>query len=77
MTRFGYPAQNLTLPATTNHTLHLSSQDPKKRPGAHAYSVTITDWELLLEALDGREADVMVEAKGKELALAPFGVPVG
>lgn len=56
--------------------LHLSSQDPEKQPGAHAYSVEAQDWEALVEALDGREADVMVEAKGKEYALAPLGVEV-
>jgi len=57
--------------------LHLSSQDPDKRPGAHAYSVDGKDWRALLTALDGRDADVMVEAKGKELALAPLGVEIG
>jgi UV DNA damage endonuclease len=56
--------------------LHLSSQDPDKQPGAHAYLVRPEDWEGLLAALDGREADVMVEAKGKERALAPLGVEV-
>ena len=54
--------------------LHLSSQDPEKQPGAHAYSVRVEDWETLVEALAGREADVMVEAKGKEYALIPLGV---
>lgn len=49
--------------------LHISSQDPAKRAGAHAYSVNSRDWYALLAALDGREADVMVEAKGKDLAL--------
>ena len=57
--------------------VHLSSQDPEKRPGAHAYSVEPRDWEALLSALDGRDADVMVEAKGKEHALAPMGVEIG
>ncbi len=57
--------------------LHLSSQDPAKRPGAHAYSVDARDWKTLVEALGGREADVMVEAKGKEYALAPLGVDIG
>ncbi len=55
----------------------LSSQDPEKRPGAHAYGVHLRDWEVLLCALDGREADVMVGAKGKEQALAPMGVEIG
>jgi UV DNA damage endonuclease len=49
--------------------IHLSSQDPEKQVGAHAYSVDLGDWHALLDALDGREADVIVEAKGKERAL--------
>jgi UV DNA damage endonuclease len=57
--------------------LHLSSQDPEKRPGAHAYSVQPEDWQALLSALEARETDVMVEAKGKEHALAPLGVEIG
>lgn len=57
--------------------LHLSSQDPEKQPGAHAYLVDTRDWQTLLRALDGREADVMVEAKGKELALGSLGVRIG
>ena len=48
-----------------------------KRAGAHAYSLNTGDWRALVEALDGREADVMVEAKGKELALAPLGLEIG
>ena len=56
--------------------LHLSSQDLDKRPGAHAYSIDCRDWQTLLAALDGRDADVMVEAKGKERALAPLGVEI-
>jgi UV DNA damage endonuclease len=57
--------------------IHLSSQDPEKQAGAHAYSVDLEDWHALLAALDGREADVMVEAKGKEQALVPLGVGIG
>ncbi len=56
--------------------MHLSSQDPDKRPGAHAYAVDRRDWLALLAALDGRDADVMVEAKGKERALASLGVEI-
>lgn len=33
-------------------------------------SISTSDWKLLLEALEGREADIMIEAKSKELALA-------
>jgi len=54
--------------------LHLSSQDPTKQAGAHAYLVDVEDWQTLVRALGGREADVMIEAKGKELALAVLGV---
>jgi len=54
--------------------LHLSSQDPEKQAGAHAYSVDLVDWRALVDALHGREADVMVEAKGKEHALVPLGI---
>jgi UV DNA damage endonuclease len=57
--------------------VHLSSQDPEKQVGAHAYSVEAGDWQALGAALGGRGADVMVEAKGKELALAPMGVRIG
>jgi len=56
--------------------LHLSSQDPDKRPGAHAYYVDCKDWQALLAALGGRDADVMVEAKGKERALATLSVEI-
>jgi UV DNA damage endonuclease len=74
-------ALNLALPTWeargVRPKLHLSSQDPEKRPGAHAYCVDPADWRTLLSALDDRETDVMVEAKGKEHALAPMGVGVG
>src|SRR5918994_2046731 len=52
--------------------LHLSSQDPVKQGGAHAYAVDSRDWQALLGVIGDREADVMVE--GKEHALAPMGV---
>lgn len=50
--------------------LHISTQDPDKRPGAHAWAIDSGDWHGLVAALDGRSADVMVEAKGKDQALA-------
>jgi UV DNA damage endonuclease len=71
-------AFNLSLPTWKDRgappKLHLSSQDPEKRTGAHAYSADLADWRALLEALGNREADVMVEAKGKEQALIALGV---
>jgi hypothetical protein len=33
-------------------------------------------WQALLGVIGGRAADVMVEAKGKEHALAPMGVEI-
>jgi UV DNA damage endonuclease len=57
--------------------VHLSSRDPSKQAGAHAYSVEPGDWFALRDALDRREVDVMVEAKGKEHALAALGVRIG
>ena len=74
-------ALNLSLPTWVPRgvrpKLHLSSQDPTKQAGAHAYSVDDRDWQALLSALAGRDSDVMVEAKGKEYALAPLGVEIG
>ena len=74
-------ALNLSLPTwevrRARPKVHLSSQDPEKQAGAHAYSVELGDWYALLEALDGREADIMVEAKGKEQALVPLGAGMG
>jgi UV DNA damage endonuclease len=64
-------------PRPARPKLHLSSQDPDKRPGAHAYSVDDKDWQALLGALDARDADVMIEAKGKEHALAPLVAEIG
>jgi hypothetical protein len=34
------------------------------------------DLQALLGVIGGREADVMVDAKGKEQALAPMGVEI-
>jgi UV DNA damage endonuclease len=71
-------ALDLSLPTWESRAarpkLHLSSQDPEKQAGAHAYCVDFTDWRALVDALEGREADVMVEAKGKEHALVPLGI---
>jgi UV DNA damage endonuclease len=73
-------ALDLSLPTwkvrTARPKVHLSSQDSHKQAGAHAYSVDLGDWYALLDALGGREADVMVEAKGKEEALVPLGVRI-
>ncbi len=48
----------------------------EEKAGAHAYSVDLADWQELIDALGGKEADVMVEAKGKERALVPMGIKI-
>lgn len=53
----------------TRSKVHLASQDPAKQSGAHARDVIPEDLERLVAALDGRDADIMVEAKGKEQAV--------
>jgi hypothetical protein len=63
-------------PQSVRPKLHLSSQALTKQAGAYAYSVDSRDWQALLVGIGGREADVMVEAKGKEQALAPMGVGI-
>jgi UV DNA damage endonuclease len=71
-------ALDLALPTWESRPkVHLSSQDPHKNRGAHAYGVEPEDHDALLEALDGREVDVMLEAKGKEQALLGLGVAGG
>ena len=52
------------------------ARTPRSRPARTPTLWTARDWEMLVEALEGREADVMVEAKGKEYALAPLGVEI-
>jgi UV DNA damage endonuclease len=56
--------------------VHLSSQDPDKQPGAHAWAVREDDLTRLEDALGGRDVDVMVEAKGKEKAVLGLRTPV-
>ncbi|MGQ9511512.1 MAG: UV DNA damage repair endonuclease UvsE [Thermaceae bacterium] len=51
----------------TRPKVHLASQDPARRPGAHAAYVEREDLDRLLEALPA-PADLMVEAKAKEKA---------
>lgn len=56
----------------TRQKVHLSSQAPGGRPGAHAEMVEAGDAEQLREAGAGLSLDVMVEAKAKELAVLPL-----
>lgn len=43
-----------------------SSQDPAKRTGAHAATVSLEDFESILSALKGFDFDIMCEIKDKE-----------
>ena len=52
--------------------VHLSSQDPSKQLGAHAWGVNMNDFRVLLDSIGGGDVDVMVEAKGKEGAVLPL-----
>ncbi|QRO02038.1 UV DNA damage repair endonuclease UvsE [Archangium violaceum] len=47
---------------------HLASQKPDGRPGAHADRIDPRDFRAVVAALDG-PADLMLEAKDKDLAL--------
>lgn len=51
----------------TRPKVHLASQDPARRPGAHASLVAGEDFQRLLQALPA-PLDLMVEAKAKERA---------
>jgi UV DNA damage endonuclease len=63
-------ALDLALPTWPGRPkVHLSSQDPAKQAGAHAWGIEPSDYASLLAALDGRAVDVMVEAKGKDQAV--------
>jgi UV DNA damage endonuclease len=48
---------------------HFSSQDPDKRPGAHAYWLDADDFRRFQEEIGALDVDVMAECKGKDLAL--------
>jgi UV DNA damage endonuclease len=47
---------------------HLASQEPGGRPGAHSARILLEDFRAVVAALDG-PADLMIEAKDKDLAL--------
>lgn len=49
--------------------LHYSEQDPAKRPGAHSEYVGAEAFRRFQDAVGLDDYDVMLEAKGKELAL--------
>lgn len=74
-------ALDLSLPTwnvrASRPKVHVSSQNPDRQAGARAYYIDVADWSTLIQALGGREADVMVEAKGKEQALFPVGRDIG
>ena len=49
--------------------LHYSEQDPTKRPGAHSEYVNVDTFYSFMTSVSLLDYDVMLECKGKELAL--------
>jgi UV DNA damage endonuclease len=72
----GLPTWEIRDASSNPPKLHISTQDPEKRPGAHAWAIDSGDWSRLTRDLDDRSADVMAEAKGKERALDAAGIHV-
>lgn len=54
--------------------IHFSTQDPDKRPGAHAHGIDIEEFRRFLRDSRGasRDFDIMFESKGKDLSLQPI-----
>ena len=71
-------AIDLALPTWSGRDIrpkvHISSQDPDKQAGAHAFGIEQADWDELVAVIGDRDIDVMIEAKGKEQALIGLGL---
>jgi UV DNA damage endonuclease len=57
--------------------VHFSTQDPEKKPGAHAYGLDAQDFLAFAEELRAVTVDVMAECKGKDLALIALREELG
>jgi len=57
--------------------VHFSSQDPYKKPGAHAYWLDKDDFLAFAAQLNGFTVDMMAECKGKDLALIKLREELG
>lgn len=58
---------------TRRPKIHISNQDPNKRPGAHSKYITeIPDYIYRLLSRHNNAIDIMFEAKGKELSVLKF-----
>ncbi len=64
-------------PADGPPKTHFSSQDPDKRPGAHAYGLDADDFRRFGQAIGDLTVDVMAECKGKDLALRHLREEIG
>lgn len=64
-------------PADGVPKVHFSSQDPEKRPGAHAYGLDPRDFLTFADELSQVTVDVMAECKGKDLALRQLRATLG
>jgi UV DNA damage endonuclease len=56
-------------PADGLPKVHFSSQDPDKKPGAHAYWLDKNDFLAFAAEMNDFTVDMMAECKGKDLAL--------
>ena len=57
--------------------VHFSSQDPDKKPGAHAYGLDRDDFLRFAAQMNGFTVDVMAECKGKDLAIIALREELG
>ncbi|HEY3417307.1 MAG TPA: UV DNA damage repair endonuclease UvsE [Armatimonadota bacterium] len=57
--------------------VHFSSQDPEKRPGAHAYWLNPREFLTFMDELQLIDVDLMAECKGKDLALLRLRAELG
>ena len=64
-------------PADGPPKVHFSSQDPHKKPGAHAYWLDMDDFLAFAAQMNGFTVDMMAECKGKDLALIKLREELG
>lgn len=48
--------------------IHYSQQDPSKKPGSHSSTIEINEFMEFYEGLEGKDIDIMLEVKDKNLS---------